>query len=76
LIGSVDLEIPRWHLVVKGCLWHRRGEREWINFPAREWVGQTGNKQYVEIIKFTDRDAADRFQAAALGAVHAIAGHL
>jgi hypothetical protein len=74
LIASVDLTIPRWHLTFRGCLFHRKNGREWAAFPAREWIDQPGAKQYADLIKFTDRATAERFQAAALAAIHAVAG--
>jgi hypothetical protein len=73
LIGSCDLTIPAWKARWKGCLWHRRGDKEWIAFGAREWTDRNGTKQYADLFEFTDRVVHDRFQRAALDAVHAIA---
>lgn len=71
LIGSVDLEIPAWRLRFKGCLWHRKGDKEWIAFPAKEWL-KDGERRFNDIIEFSDRSIHDRFQAAALAAVHGL----
>ena len=40
LIGSADLTVVRWKLTFRGCLWFRKGSKEWINFPGREWTRQ------------------------------------
>jgi hypothetical protein len=73
LVASVDLTVPRWRLTFRGCLLHRKGTKEWIAFGAREWVDRSGNKQYADLIQFTDRATFDRFQIAALAAVNAVA---
>jgi hypothetical protein len=74
LIGTVDLTVPRWRITFRSCLWHRRGDKEWIAFGAREWTDRSGSRQFADLIQFTDRNVHDRFQTAALDAVHAIAG--
>jgi hypothetical protein len=74
LVGSVDLEVPAWRIRFKGCLWHRKGEREWVNFPGREWHDGGGERRFADLIELTDRSVHQRFQAAAIAAIHAIAG--
>lgn len=73
LLATVDLEIPAWRLEFRGCLWHQKGESEWLAFPGREWIDSSGARQFSDIIRFSDRAVRDRFQTAALAAVHAIA---
>ena len=72
LRASVDLDVPAWHPRLKGCLWHVPGDNEWINFPSREWL-KDGERQFADLIEITDRSVRDRFQRAALDAVHGIA---
>ena len=76
LVGCVDLTITRWRFVFRGCLWHRDGEREWINFPAKEWIDQAGSRKFSSLGEFVHRDDARRFQDAALAAVHELAARL
>jgi len=33
-VGRADLTVTKWRFTFKGCLWHREGEREWVNFPS------------------------------------------
>lgn len=68
LIGTVDLEIVGWKLLFKECLWHRKEDREWIQFPRREFSDREGNRKFADIITFTDREVSGRFQKAALAA--------
>lgn len=73
LVGSVDLTVAAWRITFRGCLWHRKGEREWINFAAASWTDEAGQRHFVNIIEFTDEIVKTRFQTAALAAVRALA---
>jgi hypothetical protein len=55
LRGTVDIEVPSWRLKFKGCLWHQKGEAEWLAFPAREWVNKAGDRQFADLVEITDR---------------------
>jgi hypothetical protein len=69
LKGTVDIGVPKWRIVIRGCCWHEKNGKQWVSFPAREWIGPDGRKNFANIIEFSDRDIRDRFQAAALAAV-------
>ena len=73
LLASVDLEVPAWRLKFNGSLWHRKGNKEWIAFASREWLDKNGTRQFDDLVQFTDRVVHERFQQAALAAVHRIA---
>jgi hypothetical protein len=74
LVGSVDITVTKWRFVFRGCLWHRKGEREWLNFPAREWTDENGARKFANLGEFINHGDARRFQEAALAAVHGVAG--
>ena len=65
LKATVELTIPKWHLVIRG----EKGDREWVAFPAAEWTDRNGTRKFSNIIEFTDRATAGQFQGAALAAV-------
>jgi hypothetical protein len=71
LIGTVDLGVPAWRVKFKGCLWHRKDGKEWLNFPSGEWI-KNGQRNFADLVEFTDRNVRDRFQQDPLEAVHAI----
>jgi hypothetical protein len=74
LVGIVDLEIPKWHLVFRGCLWFRKGEREWLHFPTREWIdSRNGERRFANVVEFTDQPTYERFQSAGLTAARHLA---
>jgi hypothetical protein len=56
-------------MVIHGLTLHEREGRRWIGLPAREYIDQTGGRQFARIIEFINRTTADRFQAAALEAL-------
>ena len=75
LRGFADLELTRVGLVLHDCTWHPHPNgREWISFPAREWIAQDGTKKYADLGGFDHRDDALWFQRAALDGIHQIAG--
>jgi hypothetical protein len=76
LVASVDLTIRKWGFVFRGCLWHRRGEHEWINFPAKELIDQAGTRKFSNLGEFINHEDARQFQGAALAAVHELAARV
>jgi hypothetical protein len=72
LVGTVDIEAPAWRIRFKGCLWHQKGDKQWLAFPGREWV-KDGQRQFADLVEITDPSVRDRFQRAALDAVNQLA---
>jgi len=69
LVGSADLYVRKWRFWFYGALWHRKGDREWISFPAREWVDRDGERNFFALGKFETHGDAVRFSAAAIAAI-------
>jgi Helix-turn-helix domain len=53
---------------------HRKGNREWISFPSREWVDREGNRKFTPRGEFINHRDAHLFREAALEAVRLILG--
>jgi hypothetical protein len=68
VIGSVDLTIRAWRLRIS-CLWCSNDKGEWISLPTDSFTNRDGKKIYKHLVEFTDKQAYDRFQGAALAAV-------
>lgn len=66
LVGAFTLRVDPWGLLIEGCLFHRKGAREWIAFPAREWMDKDGTKHYANILTFKEKRIWDGFQAAVI----------
>src|SRR5262249_39001442 len=80
LRGFVTLHLPS-GLVLRDCTYHRQGESEWIGLPGKPQLDAEGRHRrdhdtnkalYSPVVEIPDRRARERFQAAALGAVHAL----
>jgi hypothetical protein len=56
-------------LIIHGLSLHEKGEMRWVGMPAREWVDNSGEKQFAKIIEFRDRATADRFRDEVLEAL-------
>jgi DNA-binding cell septation regulator SpoVG len=72
LIGSCDLEIVRWNLVLYGCTWANGKNGEFIGLPSQRYV-QDGKTSYKALVQFSTKEANRRFQEAALAAVRLLA---
>jgi len=82
LRGFFVLHLPS-GLVLHDCTLHRKDDREWVGLPGKPQIGadglprkdpNTGKPLYTVIVELPDRKVRERFQAAALEAVHALLG--
>jgi hypothetical protein len=84
LRGFVALSLQPSGLILHDCTLHRTADgREWIGLPSKPQVdreGQhrkdpsTGKPLYSPVVEIQDKEARERFQAAALTAVHLLLG--
>lgn len=70
LVAFCDLKITAWNLVLKDCKWFKKGPAEWVGLPSSSYTNRDGKMIYKDLVEFDDKHAAERFQAAALAAVH------
>ena len=79
LQGFADLFLRAVQLNLRGCAVHKKGDRRWVQLPAkpqldtnRELIRDEGGKiQYAPIANFDSREVSDRFSEAALKAIDA-----
>ena len=83
LVAFADLQLEPSGLLIRDCTFHRHADgREWVGLPARPQLENgvhrkdpaTGKGLYVPTVEIGGRDARERFQTAALAAVHALLG--
>jgi hypothetical protein len=74
LVGSADLTVSKWRFRFRECLWHRKGNDEWISFPRREWTDQDGKRKFADLGEFVNHGDKRRFSEAAIAAIRLIAG--
>jgi hypothetical protein len=86
LQGFCTLHLAPSGLVLNDCSLHRMPDgREWIGLPARPQLGPdglqrkdptTGKALYMPVVEIKGKSERERFQAAALAAVHALLASL
>jgi DNA-binding cell septation regulator SpoVG len=69
LVGFVSLELPS-GLIIHNVMLHERGDSRWVSMPAREYQ-KDGERSWVPLIEFADRDCRESFQRLALEAIDA-----
>ncbi len=68
LQAFLSLELPS-GMVLHGCTLHKQNDSRWVGVPARQYENSDGEKSWMRLVDFTNKDARERFQAAALAAV-------
>jgi hypothetical protein len=69
LVAFCDLRIEAWNLAIYDCKHFKTNKAEWIGLPSSAFTNRDGKTVYKDLIEFTDKEAAARFQQAALAAV-------
>ncbi len=69
LVGFCDIRIEAWGLAIYDCKHFKTDKAEWIGMPSSSFTTRDGKKTYKDLVEFTDKEAAARFQRAALAAV-------
>jgi hypothetical protein len=85
LQGFVSLTLEPIGIVLHDYTVHRKDNREWIGLPGKPQIdrdGQprkdptTGKQLYTPVVEIPDKAARERFQQAALAAVHQLLGDM
>jgi hypothetical protein len=75
LLGFADLQLVKTGIIIRGCTWHRKNDKEWIAFPAQRYEDESGKTQWSPMVEFADgaTEAREQFRRSAIAAVHAVA---
>jgi hypothetical protein len=78
LLGFADLQLVKTGIIIRGCTWHRKNDKEWIGFPAQRYEDENGKTVWSPMVEFTEGATAAReqFRKYAVAAVHAMADAL
>lgn len=60
IFGSVNLKITKWGLTINKCLIFQKDGRRWLSLP-QEIFEKDGKKNYFPLVKFDEKETADRF---------------
>jgi hypothetical protein len=76
LRALIDIELVRSGLIFRNCAWFRNSDgKEWVALPAQRYEGPDGVVRFTPLVEFSSSpsEARQRFQDAALAAIHAVA---
>jgi hypothetical protein len=68
LQGFFSLELTS-GIVIKDMTLHRKGDKQWVSFPARPYQDKEGNQKWAKIIEIPDQERWWHFNSKALEAV-------
>jgi hypothetical protein len=54
LQGIFDLELPFGGIILRGCTFHRKGDKHWVGFPGKPFATQDGTQSWTNIVDFSD----------------------
>lgn len=69
LQGFVDLYLPKIGLEIYGCQLCMKNGKKWLNMPQREYTNAEGEKKFLSIVRYKEREVQDAFCAAAIKAI-------
>ena len=69
LLATCDVRIVPWTITFHEIKVFEKGNNRWIGLPSREFVGENGEKKYVELITFDNESAKNRFRNQIMGAI-------
>jgi hypothetical protein len=83
LLGFVKLSLEPSGIVLNDCTFHSKDGQEWIGLPGKPQIDKdgatrrdstTGKILYTPCVEIPSKDARERFQKAAVAAVHQLLG--
>ncbi len=69
LLAICDVYIKPWHMTLHDVKIFQKGANRWLGMPSKEFITETGEKKYVELITFEGEAVKNRFRSQVMGAV-------
>jgi len=70
LKGFANFRVPKMGIELFGCSYFMKDGRRWLSLPSREYVDpESGEKKYISIMRFIEKEHLDAFCKAALHAI-------
>jgi hypothetical protein len=69
LKGFVTVILEPTGIEIRDLTLHQKGDRRWLNMPAKPYQDDEGETRYSYIVFFPDKKRAEQFQEAALMAL-------
>lgn len=61
LLGFVTIYLVNSKLEISGCTHFRKGDREWVNLPSKDYVDKDGMKKYQPIVRYREKNHSEFF---------------
>lgn len=72
LVGTCDILVARWRLVLRGCLHFEKNGKGWVSLPTKEFTLADGTRKFTPMAEFRDSADSRRFSLAALEAIETL----
>lgn len=69
LQGFADFYISKWGVEINGCALYKKEGRRWVNFPTREYENEEGEKKFMPLIRFRNKEHQTAFTKKAKEAI-------
>lgn len=69
LLAICDVHIVPWKLTLMEVKIFEKGANRWISLPSKEFITDTGEKKYAELITFDNDGIKNRFRNQIMGAI-------
>jgi hypothetical protein len=70
LIAFLSIETPS-GLLIRDCRLFEKSGRKWVGLPSRQYTKSDGSTAYAQIVEFSSKEVAARFQDEAIRAIDA-----
>lgn len=69
LQGFADFRLEKMGIELFGCGLFMSNGKRWLKLPSREYVDESGEKKFIQVIRFINKDHNEAFCKAALQAI-------
>lgn len=69
LLATCDVYIKPWHITLVEIKIFEKGSNRWIGLPSREFLSESGEKKYIELITFDSESVKTRFRNQVMHAI-------
>lgn len=69
LLATCDVHIKPWQITLHDIKIFEKGANRWINLPSKEFVNDSGDKKFTELVTFDNDSVKNRFRNQIMGAI-------
>lgn len=60
-LGFASIYVEKWGVIINNISVFKKDGGRWINFPSKEYTNKEGEKKYMPLIRFKEREHMDAF---------------